>query len=385
MTNIFKRIDDLKLYEADRKDGLTPFALLDGHGSRFDVQFLEYINELSHKWNMCLGVPYGTALWQVADSSEQHGRFKMNLNKAKRELYNLRIDSCMQDMHLMRTDIVPLVAKCWGPLFCDVAANKRAIARRGWGPYNRNLLLHSTIFASMTEEMVLNERNMHIFPHKHCANLLSIDYTDLGNGKVRMSHIQDNNGSISAINLNGGVTSQHVVSTIVTDYVGQIACEHSQKLKEEGKTVHQRLASIKKCLTFTSLTITGRHYHMDGNVLNHTLQLKDDVFEKEQTARCRKDLEYAIKVHRSNQALRRNPSPNVKEWRNCDEIKTYLQPLKLDEDAAWPTKRKGFENLFVEWRSRGRFHLVYDEYVMKEFKEWIGDVVNSDKGNRKSK
>ena len=36
----------------------------------------------------------------------------MNLNRAKRELYNNRIDLCMQDMHLMKTDIVPLVRKC---------------------------------------------------------------------------------------------------------------------------------------------------------------------------------------------------------------------------------------------------------------------------------
>ena len=33
---------------------------------------------------------YGTALWQVADSSEQNGRFKMLLNEKKRELFHSR-------------------------------------------------------------------------------------------------------------------------------------------------------------------------------------------------------------------------------------------------------------------------------------------------------
>ena len=187
----------------------------------------------------------------------------------------------MQDMPLMKTDIVPLLRKCWGPSFCDVNANRRAIARRGWGPYNRTLLLRPTIHASMTETMIKDERQMTIFPHKRCSNFINVDYTDLGNGKVVMRHVCKEDQKLAAINLNGGITSQQVVSTIVTDHDRQVACEHSQKMKEEGKTVHQRLASIKKRLTLTSMTIMGRHYHMDGHVLNHALNLKGEVIEKE--------------------------------------------------------------------------------------------------------
>ena len=297
LTNIFRRMDNLRLFHDDCKNGLIPFALLNRHGSRFDVQFLDYINDSTHKWNVCLGVPYGTALWQVADSSEQHGRFKMNLNKAKRELYNNRINSCMEDMHLTKTDIVPLVRKCWGPSFCNVNANRRAIARRGWGPYNRNLLLHPTIDASMTETMIKDERQMTIFSHKHCSNLLNVDYTCLGNGKVVLRHVCKEDQKLVAINLNGGITSQQVVSPIFTDHDCQVACERSQKMKEEGKTVCQRLASIKKRLTLTSMTIMGRHYHMDGHVLNHALNLKGEVIEKERLICRKKDVEYLIKLH----------------------------------------------------------------------------------------
>lgn len=63
LTNIFRRMNNLRLFHDDHENGLTPFMLLDGHGSRFDVQFLEYINDSTHKWTMCLGVLYGTALW----------------------------------------------------------------------------------------------------------------------------------------------------------------------------------------------------------------------------------------------------------------------------------------------------------------------------------
>jgi hypothetical protein len=35
-----------------------PFLLLDGQSSRFDVPFLEYINNEEHKWWTCIGTPY---------------------------------------------------------------------------------------------------------------------------------------------------------------------------------------------------------------------------------------------------------------------------------------------------------------------------------------
>ncbi len=57
-----------------RDDDVKPFLLLDGHGSRL---------ELPYHWVVCLGVPYGTALWQVGDSKEQNGAFNIAFTKAK--------------------------------------------------------------------------------------------------------------------------------------------------------------------------------------------------------------------------------------------------------------------------------------------------------------
>ena len=66
----------------DRTDGIAPFLLLDGHGSRFDLISLEYINNPANPWSVVgIGVPYGTSYWQVGDSSQQNGSFKMKLVK----------------------------------------------------------------------------------------------------------------------------------------------------------------------------------------------------------------------------------------------------------------------------------------------------------------
>ena len=245
LTNIFRRMDNLKLFDDERADGLTPFVLLDGHSSRFDVEFLEYVNDVDHKWNVCLGVPYGTALWQVADSAQQNGKFKMLLNRAKRELFIQRMDSCQQDMHLVRTDIVPLVRKSWEGSFCDVMANRRAISERGWGPYNRNLLLHPVIRASMTEDMINNEKNMNIFPHNRLPHLLQFEYRDEGNGMVKMVQGKSCDHSDFKINLDGGATSRRVSSTIMSDYDRQKARERVQKMKDEGTTIRERLGKLK--------------------------------------------------------------------------------------------------------------------------------------------
>ncbi len=65
----------------DRTEAM-PFLLLDGHGSRFELPFLEYVNSADTKWTVCIGVPYGTNLWQVGDSAQQNGAYKSRFEKS---------------------------------------------------------------------------------------------------------------------------------------------------------------------------------------------------------------------------------------------------------------------------------------------------------------
>ena len=140
--------------------------LLDGHQSRFHLDFLRYINNEETKWSVCIGVPYGTAFWQVADSSEQNGTFKMRLTEEKNILFQNRIKNCQQDLQLLRTDIVPLVNKCFPDAFCNIPNNRKAICDRGWYPYNRNLLLNETLRGTMTHRMITEEQKSGLYPYK---------------------------------------------------------------------------------------------------------------------------------------------------------------------------------------------------------------------------
>jgi len=84
LVSFLEHMDKLELFP--RIDGLKPFLLLDGHGSRLELPFLQYVNDPNHQWIVCIGFPYGTSFWQVSDSSEQNGLYKMALTRSKKEL-----------------------------------------------------------------------------------------------------------------------------------------------------------------------------------------------------------------------------------------------------------------------------------------------------------
>ena len=72
LMQMLKRMDTLALFP--RLPGCPlPFILLDGHGSRINLPFLECINHPDHIWKMCFGLPNGTALWKVRNLPEQNG------------------------------------------------------------------------------------------------------------------------------------------------------------------------------------------------------------------------------------------------------------------------------------------------------------------------
>ena len=83
LAEVLQRIDSYNVFS--REDGRMPFLLLDGHQSRFELPFLEYITDSKHEWQVCIGVPYGTLLWQVADLKEQNGSYNIALAKKKKE------------------------------------------------------------------------------------------------------------------------------------------------------------------------------------------------------------------------------------------------------------------------------------------------------------
>jgi hypothetical protein len=129
--------------------------LLDGHGSRFDIDFLDYIAKKETEWCVLIGVPYGTHLWQVADSSEQNWRFKVDLKKAKESVI-MEKGKIHLPMHVEKEAIVGLVHHDFLASFANIDNNKKAIQSRGWSPLNYKLLDHLELRNEINKDGVQN-------------------------------------------------------------------------------------------------------------------------------------------------------------------------------------------------------------------------------------
>ena len=68
LKEMLERMDSFDLFPRIPGGPLT-FLLLDGHDSRLQLPFLRYKNDPDHPWIVCLGLPNGTALWQVGDAA----------------------------------------------------------------------------------------------------------------------------------------------------------------------------------------------------------------------------------------------------------------------------------------------------------------------------
>jgi hypothetical protein len=137
-----------------RSEGVPPpFVLLDGHSSRFQPQFLKYITDPRHIWEVCLGLPNGTHVWQVGDSKQQNGSFKRLLILAKRSLIQEKQDN-QEQSKIGKVDIIPLVSKAFSGSFSNVQGNTHAISERGWNPLNQNCLKDPKVLATKVAKKV---------------------------------------------------------------------------------------------------------------------------------------------------------------------------------------------------------------------------------------
>ena len=75
----------------------------------------------------------GTSYWQVGDSTEQNGCFKMSLARHKRNLLTVK-EQRGEEFAIEKQDVVLLVLQAWEDSFARVESNQNAISDRGWSP-----------------------------------------------------------------------------------------------------------------------------------------------------------------------------------------------------------------------------------------------------------
>ena len=254
-STIFKealeQLDFLEVFP--RANGMKPVLLVDGHGSRFGLDFLEYINDPAHIWTVCIGVPYGTALWQVGDSKEQNGSYNIAITKAKDELLQEKDKKCMR-AELQTYDIIPLVNKAWDKSFARTNKNKTAISDRGWNPLNRNILTFPDIRATMTTQEMEEENTSSDVTLRFKSQSVTDLTTDSPSfeSKYLIPTLPKPD-----LNLDAGEGSLCIDSLVRHEDLMK-AKARIRKEQDDGKTLLQKI-EVSKRMTASMLTKNGTH------------------------------------------------------------------------------------------------------------------------------
>ena len=245
----------------DRSDGVLPFLLLDGHQSRVQLPFLKYINDEAHRWIVCLGVPYCTHLWQVSDSIELNGCFKMALTMAKREYLRHKPTG---KKTFSPTDVIPLINHSWDKSFNRHQYALKAICKRGWSPLNYELLDHPTV-----QTFYDNSKNN---PESS---------TSTGNNDAVHRSSTSTNVDLSTINFSEDSSAGRMFDALIRYKMkneGRKAKYEKQLIKGNDKEIHMRKLCELTRISSGELT-AANHFLRDENVLL-LLQEKTFVYEE---------------------------------------------------------------------------------------------------------
>jgi hypothetical protein len=288
----------------ERKEGGPyPVLIVDGHESRLNIDFLTYINDPSHKWFVSLGVLYATNYWQVGDSAEQNGHFKMVLSNAKRQLTSFKSDHAMP-ISISYEDVIPLINKAWPVSFGQVTTNRKAIADCGWYPPNRNLLLHKEItdvggepISILNEEWINNGDNT--IP-------MSFNFTDGPAGTCFEKVLQYRDG-------NGGIA-------------------RNQQAMQDGQSILHDLENGRR-LTSGFMVARGEHSLNNPIFLQSCTEKRknEEIAEHKKKKKQRRDLQRRI----SAVETLRFTKPCISEW-NSKDCAIYMRYKKRKGDLAMP-------------------------------------------------
>lgn len=119
---ISERLDDLNIYTDDRKRGQIPFALIDGQQSRFDLDFLKYINSRQQSETIALESSMGMYYGRLGTPTNKMVVSRCSSLKKERNIPT-RLNTFQHNIHLMQSNIIPIVNATWHEDFGDVAGN----------------------------------------------------------------------------------------------------------------------------------------------------------------------------------------------------------------------------------------------------------------------
>ena len=354
LTDILATIDELKLFQSYRENGAIPFLLVDGHQSRFSVKFLNYITDINHPWKVSIGVPYGTSLWQVGDTYQQNGRFKISLVQIKKQIMDLRLSTFCSELELQPTDIMPMINYGWKNSFGDVDGNCVAIAATGWNPLTKILLLHPDLRRTMSDydrqqELhldLVNERKLEILLDKH-------------------GEVDDDSTDETALNFNNGYAG-----VMIDKIVGYADIEKARARNSEravfGTNTKELLKSVKKLTSAGELVKVANTHELGLDLLTEIRRRQKEVETVANEKLTKKKQKRFDTIDDFVTLLNNNDVP--KTW-TVSEYKSAVKALKVDGDGPIPSKKQELAEMFERIKYRTDGVMIEYDTLKNELKE----------------
>ena len=122
LVDILTYFDQIELFPRV-EGGPIPVLIVDGHQSRLDPKFVDYINNKKHPWRVCHGILYATTLWQVGDASEQNGMVKLEWYREKSKFLVWKYEHNLPRA-IYPQDVMPLLNKIFYKAYNNITNNK---------------------------------------------------------------------------------------------------------------------------------------------------------------------------------------------------------------------------------------------------------------------
>jgi hypothetical protein len=344
LKSMLERMDSLNLFPRVQ-GGPLPFLLLDGHGSRFQLPFMRYIGDEEHKWKVCIGVPNGTAHWQVGDSAEQNGSWKMATTRDKRNLSQFRISMGMP-LNIRQSDIVPVVNTAWKQSFARVPSNKRAISRRGWQPLNRGLLKHPEVLKTKVSQTTTTPPSQEIVPTAAIAVpadsptvLSDISNTIASSETTNTTPAASSSSDKSlpkALNLTSGYAGTFVTGMLQYAIKNEKNTENLTNRYKDGRTLKESLSKQEnKRFTAGSLFKANR-VAIDSELLEYMEEKEVEAVRVKQATISKHTNDYLTNKKRAEEVLASKKKPEVMI---NSELKAVVKWKKRKGDDAIPSTK----------------------------------------------
>ena len=340
LTDVLREFDARGMFP--RTEGRLPFVLLDGHGSRTELEFLTCINDPLHKWVVCLGVPHGTSLWQVGDSSQQNGHFNVILTKSKAELVQLK-SSLSMNLQLQPSDAMLLTQKAWDSSFANVATNKQAISERGWLPHNRVLLNHPEMRPTMTTAEIGHENN-NALCSKGCNE--GIKSLDSSLPKMSTSCLPASNAHSVTMNFSDGFAAT-CLERIVQHKDMHQARENITKRKHDGNSIKERLSKFSKLSAGNLVKAGANRLGKDTIDLMIERRMEKERAEKDKLDAIRSEWKKVLLAY--SEFHEKNKPQHL--W-NVKDHEVVLKALKQNRSEKTPKRKQDLVDLHEKWKTR---------------------------------